>query len=91
MCIRDRSSAISPQSSKPDNPSLVDQAYVSVPDLTGISLAEAQKVLSDLGLKLNYSETSAGGVTVAISQEPAAGSQLLAGGVVKAYFSEPEA
>ncbi|MBC8584108.1 M23/M56 family metallopeptidase [Youxingia wuxianensis] len=85
------SSAISLQSSKPDNPSLVDQAYVSVPDLTGISLAEAQKVLSDLGLKLNYSETSAGGVTVAISQEPAAGSQLLAGGVVKAYFSEPEA
>lgn len=61
-----------------------DSGVIGLPDLSGYTVREAGEVLNWLGLYL-----AAEGSGVAFRQEPAAGTPLEAGAVIKVYFGSP--
>ncbi len=58
-----------------------DSSTVVVPDLTGLSFSEVNKVLTDLDLKM-----VANGTGIAFKQLPAPGTRLSPGAIVTVYF-----
>lgn len=60
-----------------------DEPLVLVPDLTGLSVERAEKVLQEMSLKM-----IAHGSGLAVKQIPAAGTRLSLGMTVTVYFLE---
>jgi len=58
--------------------------YVTVPDVNGLSVAEANRLIRSYGLKMNVS-----GSGIAVSQSPAAGEKVLPTTLVEVTFEPP--
>ena len=63
---------------------VLDADWVEVPDVTGLSVTEANRLIRSYGLKMTVS-----GSGIAVSQSPAAGETVLPTGTVDVLFEPP--
>jgi len=61
-----------------------DEGYMEVPDVTGLSVAEANRLIRSYGLKMTVS-----GSGIAVSQTPIAGEKALPTTIVEVTFEPP--